>query len=100
MLALGAFFFSWRSVVVGAITIPLAVVAAGLVLYVLDETTNAIVLAGLVAALLIVIDDAIVAAEAIARHVRQHRQGEHRKSTAALVSTRRSPCGAHSSLRR
>ena len=85
LLALGAFFFSWRSVVVGAITIPLAVVAAGLVLYVLDETINAIVLAGLVAALLIVIDDAIVAAEAIARHVRQHRQGEHRKSTAALV---------------
>ena len=48
LLVLAAFFFDWRAALVAIVAIPLSLVAAGLVLYALGETINAMVVAGLV----------------------------------------------------
>lgn len=84
-LVFGAFFFRWRTALVGLVAIPVSVVTGALVLFALGETLNAMVLAGLVAALVLVIDDAIVDVENIARRLRQHREKESARSTAAIV---------------
>ena len=63
--------FQWRSVVICAVTIPLSLVAAALLLDAFGETLNAISFAGLAAATAVVIDDAVVGAEVVARRVRE-----------------------------
>ncbi len=55
VLVLAAFFFSWRTVVIGAVSIPLSLAAAGFVLYLTGATLNAMVLTGLVMATAVVI---------------------------------------------
>jgi CzcA family heavy metal efflux pump len=84
-LAFAAFLFHWRTVLIGLVTVPLSLVAAALVLDLLGETFNAISFAGLAVALALVIDDAVVGVENIARRLRQHREAESDKSTAAIV---------------
>ena len=66
-LVLGVFFFSWRAAVIGIVAIPLSLVAAGLVLYVLGATANAMTVAGLVIAVVVVVDDAIVGIDQVMR---------------------------------
>jgi CzcA family heavy metal efflux pump len=82
LLLITAFFLQWRAGLIGAVAIPLPLIAAALVLDLLGTTMNAIILLGLVAALLLVIDDAIVDVESIQRRLRD--RGE--ESTATLVS--------------
>jgi CzcA family heavy metal efflux pump len=84
-LALAAFLFRWRTVLIALVTIPVSLVAAALVLDALGETFNAISFAGLVVALAVVIDDAVVGAENVARRLRQHREAGSDASTAAIV---------------
>jgi CzcA family heavy metal efflux pump len=84
VLVLGAFFFEWRAVVVGVIAIPLSLVAAGLVLYALGQTINAMVVAGLVAALALVVYDAVGDVENAARRLRQRDQ-DGGSSSAGLI---------------
>jgi CzcA family heavy metal efflux pump len=85
ILALGALFFRWRTVLVGLVTIPLSIVAAALVLHALGETLNSMLLAGLAAAVVLVVDDVIVDADSVARRVRQRRAETDDKSAAAVV---------------
>jgi Cu/Ag efflux pump CusA len=85
VLVLGAFFFEWRAVVIGVVVIPLSVVAAGLVLYALGETINAMVVAGFVAALGLVIFDAVGDVDNFARRLRRERQEGSGKSAAAAL---------------
>ena len=59
---------------ISVITIPLSLIAAGLVLYCAGPTINTMVLAGFVIALGAVVDDAIVDIENIVRRLRQHRR--------------------------
>src|SRR4029077_13590941 len=73
ILILGAFLFEWRVALISVIAIPLSLVAAGLVLYFLGATINAMVLAGFVVALGSVVDDAIIDVENVVRRLRQHR---------------------------
>ncbi len=73
LLVLGAFFFDWRSALIGAVSIVTSLGAAWLVLYVTETTVNTMVLAGLVMALAIVIDDAIVDLDNAARRLRGYR---------------------------
>jgi CzcA family heavy metal efflux pump len=72
ILFLGLAFFEWRTILIGAIVIPLSLVAAGVVLYLSGITVNAMILAGLVMALGAVIADAFMdlrnAAQAVSRH--------------------------------
>ena len=60
LLVFGVMFFNWRLVLITAVSILASLLAAGLVLLLLDVTVNTMILAGLVMAILIIIDDAVV----------------------------------------
>jgi CzcA family heavy metal efflux pump len=85
LLVLGAFFFGWRSALISLFAIPMALIAAGLVLYLRGETLNAMILAGLVIALGVVIDDAIVDVEHITRRLREARSEGSDTPAAAIM---------------
>jgi len=84
-LVVAAFLFQWRTVLIALFTIPLSLIAAGLVLHLLDETFNAISFAGLAVALAVVIDDAVAGAENVARRIRQHREAGSDRPTIDTV---------------
>jgi CzcA family heavy metal efflux pump len=85
VIIVGAFLFEWRVALISLITIPLSLVAAGLVLHARDTTVNTMVLAGLVIALGAIVDDAIIDVENITRRLRQQRQSGARASTARVI---------------
>ncbi|MGH8895454.1 MAG: efflux RND transporter permease subunit [Egibacteraceae bacterium] len=85
VLALGAFFYSWRTALISLAAIPLSLVAAGLVLYLCGATINMMVLAGLAIAVGVIVDDAIIDVENIARRLRQQRGDPSAKSTAEII---------------
>ncbi len=71
LVVIGAILLDWRSVAVALVTVPLSLVAAGLVLALRGETMNAMVLGGLVLAVVILVDDAVTASQSVARHLRE-----------------------------
>ncbi|WP_460493044.1 efflux RND transporter permease subunit [Dactylosporangium cerinum] len=79
------FLFEWRVALISIITIPLSLVAAGLVLDATGATVNTMILAGLVIALGVLVDDAIIDIENIVRRIRQHRREGSDRSTAAII---------------
>jgi CzcA family heavy metal efflux pump len=85
VLVLGAFLFEWRTALISLVSIPLSLVAAGLVLDARGATVNVMVLAGFVIALGVVVDDAIIDIENIWRRLRQHRLEGSRRSKARVV---------------
>lgn len=85
ILILGAFLFEWRVALISVIAIPLSLVAAGVVLYLMGATINTMVLAGFVVALGSVVDDAIIDVENVVRRLRQHRVAGSDKSTARII---------------
>ena len=89
ILILGAFLFEWRVALISVIAIPLSLVAAGLVLKLLDASVNTMVLAGFIVALGSVVDDAIIDVENVVRRLRQQRRagqdGQLRRSTARVI---------------
>src|ERR671921_2432464 len=84
-LALVAFLFQWRTVLICLIVIPLSLVAAAFVTYLLGQTFNAILFAGLAAAIAVVVDDAVVSVHNVARRLREHREAGEEGSTAEVV---------------
>jgi CzcA family heavy metal efflux pump len=86
VLVLGAFLFDWRSALISAVTIPLSLTAAGLVLYARGATINTMVLAGFVIALGAVVDDAIVDIENVVRRLRLHRKVSTDRSIATTAT--------------
>src|SRR5918995_4316466 len=84
-LVLALFLFQWRTVLISVIAIPLSLVTAGLVLYLLGETFNPIALAGLAVAIPFVIDDAVGGVHNVARRLSEQRQAGGDRSTAAVV---------------
>jgi CzcA family heavy metal efflux pump len=85
VLILIFFVFEWRVAFISAVTIPLSLVAAGLVLDATGATINTMILAGLVIALGEIVDDAIIDIENIVRRIREHRRAGSGKSTAAII---------------
>jgi CzcA family heavy metal efflux pump len=90
VLILIFFLFEWRVALISAITIPLSLVAAGLVMYWTGATVNTMILAGLVIALGVLVDDAIIDIENIVRRIREHRRASKEgsvpeRSTASIV---------------
>ncbi|MFE9691612.1 efflux RND transporter permease subunit [Micromonospora sp. NPDC005806] len=85
VLILVLFLFEWRVALISAISIPLSLVAAGLVLHWTGATINTMILAGLVIALGVLVDDAIIDVENIVRRIRQHRRAGSAKSSAAII---------------
>jgi Cu/Ag efflux pump CusA len=84
-LVLAAFLFSWRTTLISLVTIPLSLVVAALVLYLLGETFNPIAFAGLAVAIPFIIDDAVVGAHNVARRLSEQRQAGSDRSTADVV---------------
>jgi CzcA family heavy metal efflux pump len=85
ILLLGAFLFDWRAALICVITIPLALLAAGVALHLGGVTFNLLVLAGLLIALGVVIDDAIVDVDNIRRRLRAHRASGGEKSSVDVI---------------
>ena len=65
------FLGSWRSTLIIAITIPLAILTSIIALFALGETINIMTLGGLALAVGILVDDATVAIENISQHLEQ-----------------------------
>jgi len=84
-LALAAFVFQWRTLLVALFTIPLSLIAAALVLDMLGETFNALSFAGLAVGLALVIDEAVAGAGNVARRIRQHRDAGSDRPTGDIV---------------
>jgi CzcA family heavy metal efflux pump len=84
LLVLGAF-FDWRAVLVALVAIPLSLLAAGLVLYALGETINAMVVAGFVAALGLVIHEVVRDVGNFARRLGARRREDSDDSAAAVT---------------
>ena len=100
-LALAAFLFQWRTVLIALVTIPVALVAAALVLDTMGETFNAISFAGLAVALAVVIDDAVVGAENVAQAPASEAWGRAATSRSRRSwSTPRTRCAARWATRR
>ncbi len=85
VLILLFFLFEWRVALISVLSIPLSLVAAGLVLKAVGASINTMVLAGLVIALGIIVDDAIIDIENIVRRIRQRRREGSTQSTAATI---------------
>ncbi|MEU8300487.1 efflux RND transporter permease subunit [Micromonospora sp. NPDC048909] len=85
VLILVFFLFEWRVALISTISIPLSLVAAGLVLDWTGATINTMILAGLVIALGVLVDDAIIDVENIVRRIREHRRAGSTKSTATII---------------
>jgi CzcA family heavy metal efflux pump len=85
VIILFLFLFDWRSALVSVITIPLSLVAAGLVLYARGATINTMVLAGFVIALGAIVDDAIVDVENIVRRLRLAAAQGSTQSKASII---------------
>jgi multidrug efflux pump subunit AcrB len=88
------FLGSWRSTVIIAISIPLAILTSVIVLGFRGETINLMTLGGLALAVGILVDDATVTIENIARHLEERQplhdaifEGAAQIATPALVST-------------
>jgi CzcA family heavy metal efflux pump len=79
------FLYEWRTAIVCIIAIPLSLLAAGLVLFMLGATVNTMTLAGFVIALGVVVDDAILGVENIMRRLRIARRTGDARSTARIV---------------
>jgi CzcA family heavy metal efflux pump len=85
VLVLSLFLFDWRSALISLITIPVSLMAAGMVLAARGATVNTMILAGMVIALGAIVDDAIVDVENIVRRLRVARATNSSVSTASIV---------------
>lgn len=85
VLALVAFLFRWRSVLVGAVAIPASLVTALLVLDLTGATMNALVVTGLLVAIAVVVDDAVIDVENVGRRLRAAREGASGASPTAVL---------------
>jgi len=87
ILFLGLLFASWRMAVIGAVTVPLALIAAGSVLFLRGTTFSAVVLAGLVAALSVVIHGTVCSVDSIRRRLREPSAAEASKAELIIEAT-------------
>lgn len=85
VLVFFAFLFSWRSGVVGLVTIPLSLLSALVVLRLSGATLNVMVLAGLLLALVAVVDDAVLDTENIKRRLQQARKTNRDTPVAQVI---------------
>ena len=85
VLMLGAFLWDWRSGLISVVAIPLALLAACLVLRHYDITINTMILAGFVIALGDIVDDAIVDVENVVRRLTSERLDPTGRSTARVI---------------
>lgn len=78
------FLQDWRATLVPATTVPVTIIGAFAVMYLLGFSINMLTLFGLVLAIGIVVDDAIVVVENVDRNMREHRLGAKEASIRAM----------------
>jgi len=85
-LVLGAMLFDWRAALISLVTIPLAVVAAAVVLHLAGVSLNAISVVGIMIAVGVVIDDVVGLVDAVLQRLRTPRPGDAERSRAEVVT--------------
>jgi Cu/Ag efflux pump CusA len=85
LLVLAGFLFDWRTTLICLVTIPLSLVAAGLVVNATGGTLNMMVVTGFLVAIGIVLFDAISSVENVLRRLRQARTEAKILPTAGVV---------------
>ena len=85
LVTLVALVRDWRVALMVLVVVPLALVAASLVLFAMGSTMNTMVLAGLVVALGLVLDDVIVDIDNVARRLRMRSATDDADSLAGIV---------------
>jgi Cu/Ag efflux pump CusA len=85
LLALLAFFATWRTAVIGTVSVLLAAVTAGAVLYVEGTVVNLIMVAGLILAVAVIIDDVIADMDAMKRQLHRRREQGSGDSVATVI---------------
>lgn len=85
LVALTAFFFRWRAVLIGVVAIPLSLLAAALVLDLTGATVNALVVVGLAVALGVIVDDAVGDVQNVAQRLRERREAGRDVPAASVV---------------
>lgn len=68
------FLYEWRVALVSVIAIPLSLITAAVVLWLMGTTINTMILAGFIVALGSVVDDAIIDVENVVRRLRQRQE--------------------------
>jgi Cu/Ag efflux pump CusA len=86
VLALVAFGFQWRALVTAAVTVPLSLVTAGLVMTLLGHGLNALLLAGLAAAVAVVVDEAVAPAGQVLGGLRRNGSAAEPKAVDVVVA--------------
>jgi CzcA family heavy metal efflux pump len=74
VLILAALLYEWRAALISLVVIPVALVAATMLVRLAGGTLNTMVLAGLVIALAVVVDDAVLGVYSVLRRLRRRRE--------------------------
>jgi CzcA family heavy metal efflux pump len=85
VMVIGLFLFNWRSALVAAVSIPISLMAAVVVLHLMGATINTMLLAGLVVALGVIIDDAVVGMGVLMRRLRERRESSGKASIPSII---------------
>ena len=86
-----ALFAGWRVALIGAVTLPLSLVSAALVLALRGETMNMMLLAGMVVAIAAIIDDTVIDFDNVRRRLRENREAGRRATLISAVQEMRRP---------
>ena len=85
LVVLAALRFRWRGLLVAVVSVPLSLIAAGLLLRFFGQGFNALVFLGLGAAMLVVVDEAVVFTDRFAQRLRERGPGTEAPSVAAAA---------------
>ena len=88
-----ALFHSWRLAVVGAVTLPLSLVAAALVLHVRGATMNLMLIAGLAIAIATIVDDTVIDFHNVRNRLQNGHPADRRTTLVDAVHEMRRPMG-------
>ena len=85
-VVLVALLFDWRMALISLVTIPLAVMAAAVVLHLSGATINAVTVAGLMIAIGVVIDDAAGVVHDVSRRLHTPREGDADLDRSSIIA--------------
>jgi Cu/Ag efflux pump CusA len=85
-LVLGAMLFDWRAALISLATIPLAVIAAAVVLHLSGASLNAISAVGIMIAVGVVVDDVVGLVDGVRQRLRDPRPGDEEAGRPSVVT--------------
>ncbi len=85
LLALVIMRFHWRAILIAVLTVPLSLVAAAVILWLLGHSFNALVFAGLAAAVAVVVDEAVASSERLLHRLRERASSAEQGSVSSVV---------------